>query len=208
MPLYVLKKVYHKAFIAHLFYASQQNAFYQNMYEPFGITEILVHPDLYDKLMLLPALLEKEKLKLVIYDTFRPQVVQKFMYETAPEYLKPYIAPPPQPDSKRGFHPRGTAIDCYLADEMGNALSFPTLPDAFYNGYENDGAYPDYLKRAHRAYVGADVSREQIANREKLEQLMCGVGLEPLPTEWWHFHLPESWRYPIINSLDEVVIEE
>lgn len=208
MSRYVLKKVCHPCFISNLFYAGTHNAFYKNMYEPFGIQDVLVHPDLYDKLMQLPPMLQKEHLKLVIYDTFRPAAVQKFMYETAPDYLKPYIAPPPQPEAKRGFHPRGTAIDCYLADEKGKALSFPTEPDVFYEGYEKDSFYPDYLKKAHRAYQGSDVTTEQIDNREKLERLMCAIGLEPLPTEWWHFHLPNSWQYPIINSLDDVMIEE
>lgn len=204
---FVLKKVHHEAFISNLFYAGTHNAFYKNMYATCGIRDVLVHPDLYDALMLLPPLLQKEGLKLVIYDTFRPASVQRFMYESAPDYLKPYIAPPPQPGSRRGFHPRGTAIDCYLADKTGRALSFPTEPDAFYEGYEKDPTYPAYLKKAHRDYMGSDVSPEQYSNRALLEKLMCQVGLEPLPTEWWHFHLPNSWQYPIIESLDEVRIE-
>ena len=99
---FVLKKVHHEAFISNLFYAGTHNAFYKNMYATCGIRDVLVHPDLYDALMLLPPLLQKEGLKLVIYDTFRPASVQRFMYESAPDYLKPYIAPPPQPGSRRG----------------------------------------------------------------------------------------------------------
>ncbi len=204
MPKHQLKKVRHPAFIIRLFYAGEHNAFYKNMYRDFNLTECYVHPELYDALMRTVPALEAAGLKLVIYDTFRPLVVQKFMYESAPDYLKPYIAPPPQPDSKRGFHPRGTAVDCYLADTDGNALPFPTEPDAFYPGYETDSNYPNYLKKAHRDYNESDVSPERYANRQKLQDIMTAAGLEPLPTEWWHFQLPESWRYPLIESLEDV----
>ncbi len=201
---YYLKKVQHPQFIINLIYASENNSFYKNMYQPFNLTECFVHPELYDALMQTVPALKTANLKLVIYDTFRPLDVQKFMYETAPDYLKPYIAPPPQPDSKRGFHPRGVAVDCYLADENGNALPFPTEPDAFYKSYENDTDYVHYLKKANRSYNEPDVEPERYANRQKLEDIMCGVGLEGLPTEWWHYQLPNAWEYPLIQSLKDV----
>ena len=204
--MFVLKKVTHERFIIDLLYASTRNAFYKDMYAPYGLKECLVHPKLYEALMKLVPVLKQKKLKLCIYDTFRPIEVQQFMYEQAPSYLKPYIAPPPKADSKRGFHPRGTAIDCYLTTEEGQMLDFPTTPDAFYVGYEKDPTYPRYLKRAHRDYQGADVTSRQIENRRLLEEMMVAVGLEPLPTEWWHFHLPQSWQYPLITSLKDVEI--
>ena len=110
----ILKKINTPHIISNLYYTTTHNAFYKDMYTSFGLTEALVHPELYEKLLQLEPKLKELKLKLVIYDAFRPLEVQKFMYETAPEYLRPYIAPPPQADSKRGFHPRGVAIDCYL----------------------------------------------------------------------------------------------
>ena len=150
------------------------------MYSAFGLTEALVHPKLYDCLMQLEQQLAERQLILVIYDAFRPLAVQKFMYEFAPTYLKPYIAPPPQPESKRGFHPRGVAIDCYLTDLKGKMLAFPTEPDAFYSGYEKDPNYPNYLKKCHRDYNGFDITKEQKANRALLEEMMKSVGLEGL----------------------------
>ncbi|MFI3241960.1 MAG: M15 family metallopeptidase [Alphaproteobacteria bacterium] len=202
----ILKEVNHERFIIDLMYNSINNSFYKNLYEPFGLNKCYVLPDLYDKLMKLIPVLEKEKLKLVIYDTLRPWKVQKYMYETAPDYLKPYIAPPPEETSKRGFHPRGAAIDCYLADENGKSLDFPTHPDAFYAGYEKDNNYQEYLKKVHRCCIDG-LSQEQINNRQKLEDMMLNIGLEPLETEWWHFNLPEAWNYPLIYSLDEIEIK-
>ncbi len=201
-----LKEVNHERFIIDLIYASENNSFYKNLYKEFGIDKCYVHPELYDALMQLVPVLEKEKLKLVIYDTLRPWAVQKFMYDTAPDYLKPYLAPPPEPGARRGFHPRGVAIDCYLADENGVSLDFPTAPDAFYHGYENDENYMEYLKRVSRSYDGDDVTQEQVSNKDKLEKMMVDVGLEPLPSEWWHFNIPNAFDYPIIYSLDDCEI--
>lgn len=203
----ILKKIANERIVSNLIYATPENAFYKNMYQEFGLSEALVHPKLYDALQKLTPVLEKNNVKLVIYDSFRPWDVQKYMYETAPEYLKPYIAPPPEEGSKRGFHPRGTAIDCYLVHEDMTPFKYPTEPDAFYNGYEKDKNYANYLKKAHRDYNGPDATKEEIENRNFLEKMMVEIGLEPLPHEWWHFNLPESWQYPIIKSLDDVTIE-
>ena len=203
----ILKKIQTPHIVSNLFYTTTHNAFYKDMYSQFGLTEALVHPALYEKLLLIEPKLEKANLKLVIYDAFRPLEVQKFMYETAPDYLRPYIAPPPTAHSRRGFHPRGVAIDCYLTDLAGNELDFPTKPDAFYHGYEKDPTYPDYLKKCHRDYQGNDLTREQKNNSLFLENLMKAVDLEPLPHEWWHFNLKEAWTYPLIETLKNVKIE-
>lgn len=207
MKSVVLKKISHERIVSNLIYATKNNAFYKNMYQEFGLTDALVHPELYDKLMQLVPVLEKHHLKLVIYDSFRPCEVQRYMYETAPDYLRSYIAPPPEKDTQKCFHPRGTAVDCYLVKDDMTPLIYPTEPDAFYVGYENDADYVNYLKKAHRDYNDSDISQEAIDNRAFLEKIMVDVGLEPLPHEWWHFNLPQSEKYPIIKSLDEVIIK-
>ena len=190
-----------------LMYATPNNVFYKDMYSAFNLKEALVHPKLYDCLIKLEEYLLYQKLILVIYDAFRPLAIQKWMYETAPEYLKPYIAPPPEPGSRRGFHPRGVAIDCYLTDLDGKPLAFPTYPDAFYPGYEKDPNYPCYLKKCHREYNDPDITEEQKENRSRLEKMMASIGLEGLASEWWHFNLPNAWEYPLIESLDKVEIQ-
>lgn len=202
----ILKRISTPHIQSKLLYATTNNSFYKDMYSAFGLKDALVHPKLYDCLLKLEPQLSEKNLILVIYDAFRPLVVQKHMYENAPDYIKPYIAPPPKQDSKRGFHPRGVAIDCYLTDMCGKMLPFPTEPDAFYPGYENDPNYPFYLKKCHRDYNGSDITKAQKKNRELLEEMMKSVGLEGLPHEWWHFNLPNAWEYPLIDSLDEIKI--
>ncbi len=202
----ILKRISSPWIQSKLLYATTNNSFYKDMYADFGLTEALVHPKLYDCLMQLEKELRDRNLILVIYDAFRPLAVQKFMYENAPDYIKPYIAPPPKADSKRGFHSRGVAIDCYLADINGVPLSFQTEPDAFYPGYEKDPNYPAYLKKCHRDYDGPDITEEQKNNRRLLEEMMARIGLEGLPHEWWHFNLPNAWEYPLIDSLDEIEV--
>ncbi|MBR6412590.1 MAG: hypothetical protein IKS41_05475 [Alphaproteobacteria bacterium] len=203
----ILKRIQTSYIQSKLMYATPNNSFYKDMYSAFGLTEALVHPELYNRLIRLEKQLNEKQLILVIYDAFRPLAVQKFMYETAPDYIKPYIAPPPQPDSRRGFHPRGVAIDCYLANRVGEPLPFPTLPDAFYPGYEKDPNYPQYLKKCHRDYNSPDLTDAQKDNRTLLEDMMASVGLEGLPHEWWHFNLPNAWKYPLIESLKDVEIK-
>ena len=202
----ILRKIQTPHIVSNLFYTTTHNAFYKDMYSAFGLKEALVHPKLYEKLILLEPKLSELGLKLVIYDAFRPLEVQKFMFETAPDYLKPYIAPPPSETSKRGFHPRGVAIDCYLTDLYGKPLEFPTEPDAFYEGYEKDENFPTYLKKCPRDYQGDDVSLTAYKNKELLEKLMLEIDLEALPHEWWHFNLKEAWTYPLIKSLKNVTI--
>ena len=202
----ILKSIKSPFIKSNLLYATPNNSFYRDMYSAFGLKEALVHPELHERLMQLEKELKERELILVIYDAFRPVAVQKFMYETAPEYMKPYIAPPPKRDSKRGFHPRGVAVDCYLTDKMGKILAFPTEPDAFYPSYEKDPNYPQYLNRCHRDYNGPEITEEQKKNRALLEKMMTSVGLEGLPHEWWHFNLPNAWKYPLIESLDDVEI--
>ena len=202
----ILKRIQTPHIRSKLLYATTHNSFYRDMYSAFGLTEALVHPELYNRLMQLERQLEEKQLILVIYDAFRPLAVQKFMYETAPDYIKPYIAPPPGPDSKRGFHPRGVAIDCYLTDKDGVPLPFPTAPDAFYPGYEKDPNYAQYLQKCHRDYDGSDLTEAQKKNRSLLEGLMTSVGLEGLPHEWWHFNLPNAWEYPLIESLKDIEV--
>ena len=203
----ILKRIQTAHIQSKLLYATPYNSFYKDMYSDFGLKEALVHPELYDRLMGLENTLDEKQLILVIYDAFRPLAIQKFMYESAPDYMKPYIAPPPEPNSKRGFHPRGVAIDCYLTDMQGQALTFPTEPDAFYPGYEKDPNYPLYLKKCHRDYNGPDITEEQKGNRALLDNMMKSVGLEGLPHEWWHFNLPNAWEYPLIESLNDVEIK-
>ena len=203
---HTLNSVHGERFRINLFYRSTHNAFYRDFYSELGINEALVHPDLYEKLTKLPPALLKHKLRLVIYDAFRPVVAQRYMYDNAGEILRPYIAEPPTAENGSASHPRAAAIDCFLAREDDVWLEFPTAPDAFYAGWENDPNFAEYLKRVHRDFM--DCPDYIIANRQLLENLLCDVGLVGDPTEWWHFQLPNFQNYPIIESINDVEIRK
>lgn len=204
-----LKKITSDRFIIDLLYRTTNNAFYRDMYGEFGIDAAYVHPDLHERLIRLEEPLRAAKLKLVVYDTFRPWVVQKFMYESAPEFMRDtYIAAPPSDGDKDGYHVRGAAIDCYLANEDGTPLEFQTTPDAFYVGWEKDlDKSMKYFQLAERKNTN-QFSAEVQNNQRLLDKFMVDIaGLYPLQEEWWHYELPEAWKYPVIKSLDDAEVE-
>lgn len=175
-----LKKLSGDKFILDLKYASEDNFLKKDVYSPFGLNACYVHPEAYEMLQELEGLLEKENLRLVIFDCYRPLEVQKAMWEIMPDGR--YVANP----AKGSLHNRGIAIDCALADENGKLLEFPTPFDSFsetaWQAYECPGDVP-----------------APCANREKLNSLMREVGFRTIRTEWWHFQLPDARKYPLLS---------
>jgi D-alanyl-D-alanine dipeptidase len=175
-----MKELTSEHFIVDLRYNSENNFLKRNVYRQYGLDKCYVHPDLHDKLMKLEKNLIAKKLKLVIYDCFRPLQVQEEMWKLIPD--ENYVADP----KKGSNHNRGVAIDCALADESGRTLPFPT-------------DFDDFSERASHAYVCGDLEREGCKNRELLASLMKEVGLEIFPSEWWHYQLPDAKKYPIVS---------
>lgn len=175
-----LKKVTGQRFILDLKYAGTDNFLKKDVYSPFGLAACYVHPEMHAKLMELEPFLEKEQLRLVIFDCYRPLEVQKAMWEILPD--RRYVANP----ATGSLHNRGSAIDCALADDHGDLLEFPTPFDSF-----TAKASPNYKCPA------ADPGPCQ--NRDKLGGLMRSAGFEGINTEWWHFQLPGAKKYPLLS---------
>ncbi|MDR1695410.1 MAG: M15 family metallopeptidase [Endomicrobium sp.] len=179
-----LKKLEGERFITDMKYNSEDNFLKKNVYKDFGIDSVYVHKEVYDKLKALEPVLKEKKLKLVIFDAYRPLEVQKAMWEILPDGR--YVANP-----KTGsLHNRGTAIDVALAYEDGKYLEFPTEFDSF------------EAKAAH-TYVCAPEERYKCENRDLLKSLMESTGLTALRTEWWHYQLPNAKQYPILSVYKE-----
>ncbi|MCL2144643.1 MAG: M15 family metallopeptidase [Endomicrobia bacterium] len=175
-----LKKLEGERFISDMKYNSEDNFLKKNVYKDFGIESVYVHKEVYDKLKALEPVLKEKKLKLVIFDAYRPLEVQKAMWEILQDSR--YVANP-----KTGsLHNRGVAIDIALADEDGNYLEFPTEFDSF------------EAKAAH-SYECAPEEQYKCENRALLKSLMESVGLTALKTEWWHYQLPNAKEYPILS---------
>ena len=123
--------------------------------------------------------LRKKNLQLVLYDAYRPYRITREMWVGIED--ERYVANP----AKGSGHNRGIAVDLTLADlSTGQLLDMPT-------GYDNfsDTAHLDFL----------NLPQHVINNRELLRGIMEHYGFIVLETEWWHFYLPESRRYPLMD---------
>jgi D-alanyl-D-alanine dipeptidase len=129
-----------------------------------------------ERLKQVEADLRARKLRLKIFDCYRPLSVQRRFWELVPD--ERYVADP----KKGSRHNRGAALDLTLTDEEGRPLEMPS-------------AYDDFTRRAHRDF--ADAPKAALEHRRILEEAMVKRGFLPMPTEWWHFDAPDWKRYPI-----------
>ncbi|HQZ94920.1 MAG TPA: M15 family metallopeptidase [Pyrinomonadaceae bacterium] len=125
--------------------------------------------------------LNKQGLGIVIYDGYRPWSITKLFWEVVREDQKKFVADP----AKGSKHNRGCAVDLGIFDlKTGKAIPMPSAYDEF-----TDRASPDYAG-------GTD---EELANRDKLRQLMEANGFTINPNEWWHFDLIGWEQYAIYD---------
>lgn len=117
--------------------------------------------------------------RLKVYDCYRPLSVQWQMWKVFP---KPgYVA-----DPKFGSnHNRGGAVDLTLATADGKDVEMPTPYDTF-------------TKAAHHGYEGGTKATRQ--NREVLREAMEGAGFKRNRMEWWHYDVPDSKKYPVLDE--------
>lgn len=175
-----MKELVGDRFIADLKYNSADNFLKKNVYKEYGLDKCYVHPDLHSKLKELEKVLIEKKLKLVLFDCYRPLQVQEEMWKLIPN--ERYVADP----KKGSNHNRGVAMDCALADESGKVLKFPT-------------EFDDFTEKAAHTYQCSAEESQLCKNREVLHSMMMQIGLEAYPTEWWHYQLPNASKYPIVQ---------
>lgn len=120
-----LKKLAGERFILDMKYASSDNFLKTDVYSPFGLNACYLRPEMAASVKRLEPVLEQAKLRLIIFDCYRPLEAQKAMWEILPD--RRYVANP----ATGSLHNRGAALDCALADENGAMLSFPTGFDDF-----------------------------------------------------------------------------
>lgn len=123
--------------------------------------------------------LEKIGLGIKIFDTYRPYSVTKKMWQVVPDDR--YASDP----AKGSGHNRGIAIDLTLYNlKTGEELAMPT-------------PYDDFTEKAHANYM--QLSQQIITNREILIRTMQLYGFKVLDTEWWHFYIPNSSKYHLMD---------
>jgi D-alanyl-D-alanine dipeptidase len=123
--------------------------------------------------------LQKKGLGLKIFDAYRPYAVtEKFWRLIADER---YVANP----AKGSGHNRGIAVDLTIVDlQTKKELDMGT-------GFDN------FSDTAHHSFT--DLPARVLQNRKLLRDEMVAQGFVPLDTEWWHYALPNSGRYPLLN---------
>ncbi|GLR08344.1 D-alanyl-D-alanine dipeptidase [Mixta theicola] len=157
-------------------YASPDNITGYAIYQQ---ARCLLHPDAAKALARSVEVARLAGLTLVVYDAWRPQLAQQHLWLACPD--PQYV----MAVSLGSNHSRGTAIDVTLRDEAGNLLDMGTAFDEM-NARSHLWS-PDIPATAHR-------------NRLVLNAIMQAGGFIGINSEWWHFELPDSVRYPLLSD--------
>ncbi len=136
-----------------------------------------------DKLNKANRILKEQGYKIKVWDAYRAQKYQQFLYDNAPD--KSVFMDPKKGSSN---HTRGAAVDCTLVTSDGREVDMPTDFD--------DGSL-----KAYRTYDKC--TEEQKKNALILENAMKSVGFIPLKNEWWHFDDTEYKSYKPVESYPE-----
>jgi zinc D-Ala-D-Ala dipeptidase len=120
------------------------------------------------------------QLRLLVYDGGRPRSVQQVLWDTLKQYppdeREKYVSNP----QKGSIHNYGSAVDLTISDAKGRALDMGTAYDFF-----GELAYP--TKEAYFLKKGK-LSKQHLANRKLLREVMQKAGYMPIDFEWWHFN--------------------
>lgn len=120
-----------------------------------------------------------QKLRLRIFDAFRPSEAQWVLWDHTPD--PGFLA-----DPRRGSpHSRGVAVDLTLVDGSGRELEMGTGFDAF-------------TELSHHA--NQKISAEAQANRFLLLGIMTSAGWNFYSREWWHYQMFDSRNYPVLGD--------
>ena len=158
-------------------YATSQNFMHQKLYPPIHAT--FLRKPAVDNLKNIIRELKQQNLGIKIFDAYRPYSITEKMWEKVKDDR--YAADP----AKGSGHNRGVAVDLTLiALKTGKELPMGTGFDNF-----SDTAHPDFT----------NLSAEILKNREVLKKVMEKYGFKQLSTEWWHFYLPNSSSFQLLD---------
>lgn len=118
--------------------------------------------------------------KLLILDAYRPPAAQAILWNACPN--QDYVAPL----TRGSNHSRGTAVDVTLIDEHGEILDMGT-------------GFDEMSEHSHPYHPAVPVQAQR--NRLMLNAIMLGGGFTGIATEWWHFELPGSESYLLIDGV-------
>jgi D-alanyl-D-alanine dipeptidase len=163
--------------VLDLKYATADNFMHQKLYPPVRTT--FLRKPAADALRKVAGELMKRHLAIKIFDGYRPYSITEKMWEKVKDDR--YAADP----SKGSGHNRGAAVDLTLIDlSTKRELAMGTGFDNF-----TDTAHADF----------ADLPPDIIKNRGILRSVMEKYGFVQLTTEWWHYYLPDSGNYELLD---------
>lgn len=116
---------------------------------------------------------------LKVLDAYRPTAAQAIFWELCPDPR--YVADV----SKGSHHTRGVAVDVTLADQNGQDLDMGT-------------GFDDMREQSH--HDRDDIPQAAQRNRLLLLGIMLHAGFASLPTEWWHYELPDAAKFDLIHD--------
>ena len=138
-----------------------------------------LHKEAVIKLKKSVDLAKKVRLKIKIFDAYRPTEAQWRLWNHTPN--PNFIA-----DPKKGSpHSRGVAIDLTLIDNNEKELEMGT-------GFDN------FTKLA--SHGNTSIPKICQKNRLLLLGLMTATGWDFYEKEWWHYQLFNTKKYPLIKA--------
>lgn len=157
-------------------YASTDNFVGRDLYSPHDCAWL--HVDAAAALESVVAWLAARQpaYRILVLDALRPQRVQQQLWDAlAGTDLQMYLASP----ERGSIHSFGMALDLTILDANGAELDMGT-------------GFDDLTERSHPALEAvllarAEISVEQIANRQVLRDAMGQAGFLGISTEWWHY---------------------
>jgi D-alanyl-D-alanine dipeptidase len=133
-----------------------------------------------DKLAKANEILLKKGYMIKVWDGYRAQKYQQYMYDNAP--VKAVFL-----DPRKGLsnHTRGAAVDCTLVTQDGRKVDMPS-------------DFDDGSALALREYTKCTEVQKQ--NALILENAMKSSGFIPLQNEWWHFDDTECKSFGVLQE--------
>ena len=136
--------------------------------------------------------------RFLIYDAWRPQRVQKVLYQRLRDEIKAktparkeeeirhlveeYIASPSDNHQSPSPHLTGGAVDLTMITARGRELEMGTRFDE-----TSAAAHSDYYERMAQQRKLTEKEKEILENRRLLYHTLIGVGFTNYPCEWWHY---------------------
>lgn len=166
------------AIVYDLRYATTNNFMKRLMY-PAGTNQTFMRTPAATALKKVQQELNTMGYGIKVFDAYRPFSVTVKFWELVHD--ERYVANP----SKGSGHNRGIAIDLTIINtKTGKELNMGT-------GFDN------FTDSAHHSF--SKLPEEVLQNRQLLKSTMEKYGFKAFDTEWWHYFIPGSDKYEILD---------